>query len=546
MMAQPDIVLILADDMGYSDLGCYGGEADTPALDGLARGGVRMTQFYTTPRCSPSRASLLTGLQPHQVGVGILNDDDGPEGYPGNLSERCVTIAEVLKSAGYATFMSGKWHVSNDAIEPNDTWPTRRGFDRYFGSLVGSNYFRPRWLMRDEVQIDPDELDDGFYYTDAISANAVSFIEEHDRERGPEPFFLHLAHRAPHWPLQAPEEDVAKYRGCFDKGWDRLRQERLRRMVAEGLLEPSLQLSDRDPAVPDWDGVDDPTWEVRRMEVYAAQIDRMDQGIARILATLNRLNRLDNTLVIFLSDNGGCAEELPPETVDMLREQGIGTTRTSAQTTRDGQPVAVGNRPDVMPGPESTFQSYGRAWANLSNTPFREYKHWVHEGGVSTPFIVSWPTGIPTKGQITTQVAHITDLMPTLLEAVGATYPAQRNGQPIPPLEGRSILSILRGGAREPDNQRALCWEHEGNCGVRRDKWKLVKKYGEPWELYDIDSDRTESDNLAGHHPQTVAELVATYEDWAARCGVIPRDTILGIYARRSSQQPVQDGSRTS
>jgi arylsulfatase A-like enzyme len=532
MTPRPDVLLILADDMGFSDIGCYGGEVDTPALDRLGRDGVRFTQFYNTARCSPSRASLLTGLHPHQVGVGILNFDDAPDGYPGNLTEECVTVAEALKSAGYGTYLSGKWHLASDMETPNGAWPTRRGFDRVYGTLEGAgSFYQPRTLMRNEENVEDEGLRDDFFYTDAISDNAVGMIEEHDRARRDDPMFLYLAYTAPHWPLHAHDDDVAKYRGRFDKGWERLREERLTRLVAEGIIDPGSQLSDPDPRVPSWDASEDKDWEARRMEVYAAQVDRMDQGIARVLARLEELGRLDNTLVVFLSDNGGCAEELPPETA----KEFVTAFVPMKMQTRDGEEVVPGNHPGLMPGPESTYQTYGRAWANLSNTPFREYKHWVHEGGISTPFLVHWPAGLADAEPLCTAPSQLVDVLPTLLEAAGADYPEQRDGRAVPPAEGQSLLPVLRG---ERADERTLCWEHEGNSAVRRGRWKLVRKHARDWELYDIDADRAERDDLAAAHADLVAELSAVYEEWAQRCGVIPREQVLELYRRRGYGLP--------
>jgi arylsulfatase len=533
--ARPNIVLILADDMGFSDIGCYGGEVNTPNLDWLGRRGIRLTHFYNTARCSPSRASLLTGLHPHQVGIGILNFDDSPDGYPGTLSERCVTIAECLRATGYATYMSGKWHLASDMENPNGAWPTRRGFDRVFGTLEGAgSFYEPRTLIRDERSAEHETLDPDFFYTDAISDNAVAFLEEHLRDRADQPFFLYLAYTAPHWPLHAHEEDVAKYRGRFDAGWDRLRQERFDRLIAEGIIDETWPLSERDARVAPWEEVEDKRWEARRMEVYAAQIDRMDQGIGKVLRTLRAHDRLDDTLVVFLSDNGGCAEEMPPDSV----REFVTSFVPLKERTRDGEPVVPGNVPGLMPGPASTYQSYGRAWANLSNTPFREYKHWVHEGGIATPLIAHWPARLGTRGALCHQPFQLVDVLPTLLDAAGADYPAHRAGLPIPPQEGVSMLPALRGEDVPGLAERPLYWEHEGNCAVRVGRYKLVRKHGHPWELYDIVADRTELRNLADREPERVAAMARAYEEWAARCGVIPRERVLDLYRRRGRGLP--------
>jgi arylsulfatase len=530
---RPDVVLILADDMGFSDIASYGGEVHTPALDRLAEGGVRMTQFYNTARCSPSRASLLTGLHPHQVGIGILNFDDTPDGYPGNLAEDCATVAEVLKDAGYATYLSGKWHLAVDMENPNDAWPTRRGFDRFFGTLEGAgSFYQPRTLVRDEQNIEDEAAADGWFYTDAISDHAVQYLRDHDAERPDDPLFMFVSYTAPHWPLHAHPDDIAKYRNRFDDGWDVLREQRLERLVKSGIIDPAWRLSDRDDRVPAWEQASHQGWESSRMEVYAAQIDRMDQGIGMIVDQLAASGRLDDTLIIFLSDNGGCAEEMPPESV----KEFVTAFVPLKDTSRAGEPVVPGNVPGLRPGPEETYQSYGRAWANLSNTPFREYKHWVHEGGISTPFIVHWPAALgDVAGSLCTRPGQLVDVLPTVADAAGAAYPDHRRERPIPAVEGRSLLPVLRG---ETDTDRDLFWEHEGNCAVRRGKWKLVRKHRHAWELYDIEADRTELHDLAPQHPDLVISLEAAYQTWADRCGVISRDRVLQIYAERGRGLP--------
>ena len=530
---RPDVLLVLADDMGFSDIASYGGEIRTPSLDRLAEDGVKLTQFYNTARCSPSRASLLTGLHPHQVGIGILNFDDAPDGYPGNLAEECATVAEVVREAGYSTYLSGKWHLAVDMDTPNDAWPTRRGFDRFFGTLEGAgSFYQPRTLVRGEENIEHEAAQEGWFYTDAIADHAVRFLAEHDAERPDDPFFCFLSFTAPHWPLHAHPEDIERYSGRFDAGWDRLREERLERLVEAGIIDPSWPLTDRDPRVPAWEDAPDKEWEAARMATYAAQVDRMDQGIGRVLAELERTGRLENTLVIFLSDNGGCAEEMPPESVKEFVESFVPITMVS----RTGGEVVPGNVPGLMPGPEETYQSYGRSWANLSNTPFREYKHWVHEGGIATPFIVHWPAGLSgSAGELRTEPAQLVDVLPTIAEVAGASYPTQRDGHAVPPAEGRSLLPSLRG---QEGAERDLFWEHEGNSAVRRGRWKLVRKHARPWELYDIEADRTELDDVAAEHPDLVADLERAYDAWAERCGVIPRETVLKLYAERGHGLP--------
>lgn len=521
---KPNVVLILNDDMGYSDIGCYGGEVQTPNLDRLAAGGLRFSQFYNTARCSPSRASMLTGLHPHQTGVGILTYDAGPEGYAGNLNQRCVTIPQALRSNGYRTYMSGKWHVASNLTEPTDTWPLQRGFDEFYGTIIGAgSFYDPNTLTRGNDNAEHEAHAEGFFYTDAISDQAVAYIEQHQRERPGQPFFTYVAYTAPHWPLHAHEDDIARYKGRFDKGWDALREDRLDRLVASGLLEAAWKLSDRDPSQPPWSDAEQKAWLLRCMEVYAAQIDRMDQGIGRIVAALERLGQLNNTVIIFLADNGACAEDIPEGvTIDEL----VNKLMIARAHTRSGEPVHFGNDPGRMPGPENTYQSYGTAWANLSNTPFRLYKHWIHEGGIATPLIVHWPQGIKEIGGIRHAPGYLPDIMATILAVTGTDYPSEFEGREIEPLEGQSLAPVF---ARDGIERPPMFWEHEGNAAVRIGPWKLVKRYPLGWELYDLEADRTELHDLAAQHPERVADMARQYDAWAARCGVIPREKIVEL-----------------
>ena len=547
-MARPNVVLILVDDMGFSDIGCYGGEISTPNLDRLAAGGVRFSQFYNTARCSPSRASLLTGLHPHQTGIGILTGDTRPHGYPGNINDRCVTIAEVLKAAGYATCLSGKWHLAAELREPNDAWPTRRGFDRFFGTLTGcGSFFQPGTLMRGEVNVESEALRPDFFYTDAISDEAAAFVR--DARPAGQPFFLYVAYTAPHWPLHARDEDMARYRGRFDEGWDVLRERRLARLRAEGILDASAGLTDRDPTQPAWNDAEYKEWQARRMEAYAAQIDRMDQGVGRILGALEETGALANTMIVFLSDNGASDEALPLVKLERFKER----SDILRVRTRDGREVRIGNEPSIVPGAEDTYASYGRAWANLSNTPFRYYKQWTHEGGIATPFIVHWPEGALRNGSVVRAPFQLVDVLPTVLEATGAAYPSQHDGREILPYEGRSLLPALRG---QTVPEATLYWEHTGNAAVRRGQWKLVrahplvKKYwvdtgdasrragmacdeSYTWELYDLSTDRSEVHDVAGEHPEIVSELSGQWHAWAERVGVIPLQEIVDAFAER-------------
>ena len=521
---KPNVILILNDDMGYSDIGCYGGEVLTPNLDRLAAGGLRFSQFYNTARCSPSRASLLTGLHPHQTGIGILTYDSGPEGYAGNLNRQCVTIAEVLKSGGYRTYMSGKWHVSSNLRQPTDSWPMQRGFDAFYGTIIGAgSFYDPNTLTRGNDNIEHEAHAPGFFYTDAISDQAVAYIEQHARVHADTPFFEYVAYTAPHWPLHAHEEDIAKYQGRFDKGWDRLREERLDKLVEWGLLKKLWQLSPRDPTQPAWTAAEHKTWLLRAMEVYAAQIDRMDQGIGRIIKTIEAAGQLDNTIIIFLADNGACAEDIPE---DVTVEELVNKLMIARAHTRSGEAVHFGNDVERMPGPENTYQSYGQAWANLSNTPFRFYKHWIHEGGISTPLIVHWPAGIKDKGAIRHAPGYLPDIMATILDLTRTAYPTTLQGRTVEALEGRSLVPVF---TKDGIDRPPMFWEHEGNAAVRIGRWKLVRKHPGPWELYDLVTDRTELNDLAAAQPDRVREMAAQYEAWAARCGVKPREQIVAL-----------------
>lgn len=528
-MTKPNVVLILNDDMGYSDIGCYGGEIETPNLDQLAANGLRFSQFYNTARCSPSRASMLTGLHPHQTGVGILTYDSGPEGYAGNLNHRCVTIPQALKGNGYKTYMSGKWHVASSLTKPTDAWPLQRGFDEFFGTIIGAgSFYDPNTLTRGNENIEHEaKADSSFFYTDAISDVAVAYIEKHQRETPEAPFFNYVAYTAPHWPLHAHEEDIVKYKGRFDKGWDQLRTERLDKLVEWGILSKTWKLTHRDPTQPPWPHAEQKQWLLRCMEVYAAQVDRMDQGIGRIVETLRRTGQLDNTVIIFLSDNGACAEDIPENvTVDEL----VNKLMIAKSHTRAGDPVHFGNDPGRMPGPENTYQSYGTGWANLSNAPFRLYKHWIHEGGISTPLIVHWPNGIKDKGAIRHTPGYLPDIMATILDVTGTAYPTAWDGQPVEALEGQSLAPAFGGDCIE---RPPMFWEHEGNAAVRIGKWKLVRNYPAAWELYDMEADRTELHDLAAVHPARVTDMARQYDAWAVRCGVIPRERILSLMKRQ-------------
>ena len=486
----PNIVIIMADDMGYSDIGCYGGEIQTPNIDKLAKGGLRFTQFYNTGRCCPTRASLLTGLYPHQAGVGHMVSDRGHDGYRGELNRRCVTIAEVLQTANYSTYMSGKWHVT--PVKDRANWPLQRGFDRYFGTIDGAgSFWTPHSLIYDNEP--PKGYPDDFYYTDAISDHAVKFVQEHKSVN--KPFFMYVAFTAPHWPLHARKRDIAKYDGVYEKGWDEIRKARHAHMIELGIVRKEWRCTPRDGKAKAWDTVDTERKKdlVRRMQIYAAQVDSMDQGIGRIVDALRKRGMLNNTLILFLADNGGCAEG------------GI----WGFERKKGGEL-----------GTNSSFASYGLSWANASNTPFREYKHWVHEGGISTPLVAHWPSGIPARGEFRGAPGHLVDLMATCVDLSGAKYPTRYKGVDIQPVEGKSLVGVFH---NIPLEREAIYWEHEGNRAVRVGQHKLVAKGARgPWELYDLAADRTELRDLSAEEPELTQKLATLWQRWAERCNVLP------------------------
>ncbi len=484
---RPNIIIILVDDMGFSDIGCYGSEIETPNLDRLAQNGLRFTQFYNAGRCCPTRASLMTGLQPHQVGIGHMTEPPGqPLGfdgaYQGYLNENCATLAEVLNSAGYHTLMTGKWHLGYH--RPN-TWPLQRGFDRYYGCISGAcNYFRPEGARGITDGNERVEVGQGFYSTEAFTDKGIQFIKE-SREQDDRPFFLYLAHNAPHWPLNAKWLDYQKYKGKYTAGWEALMKSRLAKQKQLGLFPNDIVPA---PHVgPKWSSLTDDKREDldNIMAAYAGCIDAIDQNIGKLVRYLEQTEQLDNTAIFFLSDNGACQE---------------------------GGILGNGNEEMIRNPPAGTAGvRQGLAWANASNTPFRLYKHFVHEGGASTPMIAHWPAGIPAsiRGTFVRQFAYLPDFMPTCVELAGATYPAD-----VPPTVGDSFAGALRGGI-EPIHAEPIYWEHEGNAAMRWGKWKLVREYKKPWELFDIASDRTEMNNLVEVETTQRDRMIAMWESWA-------------------------------
>jgi arylsulfatase len=529
---RPNIVIIMSDDMGYSDLGCYGSEIETPTLDRLAANGLRYTQFYNTGRCCPTRASLLTGLYAHQAGIGHMTDPGGKPGYQGDLSRNAVTIAEALKPAGYRSYMSGKWHVASNLGPGGDqsNWPLQRGFDRFYGTIIGAGSFYDPWtLTRGNQAItpenDPEYQPEIFYYTHAISDHAVRYIKEHDSDH---PFFLYVAYTAPHWPMHALEEDVEKYKGRYDAGYEAIRAARYRKMKELGVIDQDWPLS---PAPAEWSELsdEDRAWEARCMEVYAAMIDSMDQGIGHIVQALKDQGAYENTLILYLHDNGGCHEAMgrrrdrnPGVTGIVPMGKDELQTRMIPERSRDGRPVRTGH--GVMPGPSDTYIAYGQSWANVSNTPFREYKSRSHEGGIATPLIAHWPAGISAQNELRHRPGHLIDLMATCIELSGAEYPETVGSHRIQPYEG---LSLVPSFAKDEYPERVLLFEHYSRAAIREDKWKLVRLGGnQDWELYDLEKDRSELNDLAKTYPEKAKELAAlwTWHAWRTRIYPKPGD----------------------
>ena len=513
---RPNVLLIMADDMGYSDIGCYGGEIQTPNIDKLAANGLRFKQFYNTARCCPTRASMLTGLYPHQTGIGGMVDDNSEiPAYAGDLNRQCVTIAEALGRDGYATYMTGKWHISKSTSpEDKHNWLKQRGFDKFYGTITGAgSFFNPATLTYNNNAVSISTKDN-FYYTNAISDSTVTFLQNHNQKIPDQPFFFYVAYTAPHWPLHALEKDIQKYDGVYSKGWDKLRKERIRRMEQMGLINKEWELSEPSPDIPSWQDIENKDWEIRRMKTYAAQIDAMDQGIGKIIDHLKRNNLLDNTIILFLSDNGGCAETFDSST-EWVRRYG-------PKTTLEGAEVTYGNDTDLMAGTPDTYMSYGKPWANLSNTPFRYYKHYGHEGGVATPFIVHWPKGFSEKNKFRDEVASIIDIMPTILDITNTPYPLNYNGISIQSMEGESLLPVFAGNHL---TRKDWFMEHQKNKAVRSGKWKLVATANGDWELYDMEKDRTETNNIRDRYPDMAKNLEEKWNTWAWRTKVLPRKT---------------------
>jgi arylsulfatase A-like enzyme len=513
----PNVVIILVDDMGFSDIAPYGGEIATPNLAALAKNGICFSQFYNSARCCPTRAALLTGLHPHQAGIGHMvkekssPHDSSPAAYRGNLNDSCITLAQAAKAMNYATFMTGKWHVAGD---DQSDWPLQRGFDRYYGNLHGAvHQFTPygERLMYQGNQVDPQPqstTDRPFYTTDAFADHAIRYLNDHFKKNADpttrSPFFLYLSFTAPHWPLHAHEQELQQYRDAYLMGWDALRAQRFARQQSIGLIPRSWKLSPRDATIPAWDSLsrEKQKQSADLMSAYAAMIDRMDQKIGDLFQTIKSHQAWKNTLIIFLSDNGACPE---------------GSLLGQGDPIQDRAPHTALQRP-----------SYGKAWANVSSTPYRLYKSFAHEGGCITPCIIHWPDQIPARGWYR-EPAHVIDLMPTLLDVIGSRYPEKFQGKSLIPLDGVSLTPAFQGN--KITRQQPLCMEHESHASIREGDWKLVGSnvcttagvQEHRWELYQMKKDGTELHNLANIQPQKVQMLAKTWQLWANRVGVYPK-----------------------
>lgn len=492
--SSPNIVIIMVDDMGFSDIGCYGGEIDPPHLDALAENGLRFTHFYNAGRCCPTRAALLTGLYQHEAGIGHMSSDYGHPSYRGYLHDRCVTIAEALKPAGYFTAITGKWHVGSDP----DRWPLKRGFDRFYGTPQGGGHHYRNLpgrdlVLNDEIIPMPGE----WYSTTAFTDYALQFIDEGIEAE--KPLFLYLAYTAPHWALHAPDEEIEKFRGLYANGWQPMREARFERQMEMGMFPEGTELSPKDARMPEWSKVKDQDEMDLRMATHAAMVHLIDEGMGRVVAKLEELNQLENTLILFLSDNGASAE----------------SGATGFTGNRGGDPEARTGTPD-------SYNRFGIAGANLCDTPFRKFKTFTHEGGIATPLVAHWPAGISRElnGTFATEPGHVIDFLPTCLDLAAASYPKHFGGNDITPVSGISLKPVFSGkGLERPEG---LFFEHQGHAAIRRGDWKLVRSHGKPWELYNLSSDRTELNDLAGTNPERVEKMKAAWDAWAERAGVLP------------------------
>lgn len=527
--SRPNIIVVLVDDMGYSDLGCYGGEVQTPNIDKLASKGLRFSQFYNAGRSCPTRASLLTGVYQHQAGIGRMTFDQHLPGYKGTLGTDVVTIAEVLGKAGYNTGMVGKWHVAETPLRKNQrdwlnhqvvypefadkkNYPVNRGFKDYYGIIYGvADFFDPFSLVNGDQPVTSVPKD--YYITDAFTDSAVSYVTRYST--GKKPFFLYLSYTAPHWPLHALPEDIAKYKNTFTKGWDAIREDRYSRMKKLGIFGKADNFLSPPAHERNWQ--DNPTkeWDAMAMAVHAAMIDRVDKGVGELITTLKKNGQYENTLILFMSDNGASNEHC---------ENYSPGDNDRPDMTRDGRAIIYPKHKEVLPGPETTFAAIGSDWANTANTPFRLWKARMYEGGICTPMIAHWPKGIKKNvSGITTEMGHVMDIMATCVDLAGTTYPKQFNGINVIPMEGKSLAPIFKKGKRVGHDY--LGFEHFGERAYHsKDGWKIVRPNGKnsTWELYNLNTDRTELKNLADAYPQKLKEMIGLYEAWAKRCLVEP------------------------
>lgn len=531
----PNIVVVLADDLGYADLGCYGGEIPTPVVDALAAKGLQYTDFHSTPMCSPTRASLLTGLDPHAAGVGtVAHSDPGFPGYAMELADDVATLPETLRANGWATYMVGKWHLTKDSDQsdgaPRKSWPCQRGFDRYYGFLDGfTNLHQPHRLIRDNSPVEVDSYPEGYYLTDDLTDEAISMIKAGKASAPGQPFFLYMSHGAVHAPLHAPAEDIAVHRGRYDVGWDEVRERRYRSQLELGVIEPGTELAPRNSEVGNdvvaWDELPENERELNAsyMEVYAAMVSSVDRSTGRILDALEEIGELDNTIVVFTSDNGASREG-----------EMVGTTGYMVHLTAGDDVEADYDRLDLIGGPR-TVPHYPRGWAMAGNTPFRLYKINTHAGGHTVPFVISWAAGGIGGGDRRRQYAHIADLAPTLFELLDIEPLLQRHGTPVKAMTGHSMVPTLR-SSEAPAQRNEAVYEMIGHRGFYRDGWEIVTLHqpmtgfdDSEWELYDLSVDRTELRDLAAQHPDKLAELAEAWKEAAWSTQIYPLDEGSGL-----------------
>lgn len=509
---RPNIILVLVDDLGFSDTGPYGAvDLETPNINRLAAEGIKLKEFYNNSICAPTRASLLTGQYQHKAGVGYFNVNLGLPAYQGFLNKESLTLAEVLKSGGYSTIISGKWHVGDDP----DQWPAQRGFDKSFGFIGGaSSYYEINEKGSEDVKLlknsQPYYLAKDKYLTEEITNNALEFLDEQDKEK--KPFFLYLAYNAPHWPLQALPEDIAKYKGRYSIGWDSLRTLRHKNAIEEGVIDKDQKIAQKEDKLQPWNKLtyDEQQYWQSRQEVYAAMIDRVDQGIGRVLKKLKDLKKDDNTLIVFISDNGA---------------QGGNNLRL--YTSRNTGPV----------GTAGSYEVQNSNWSQTGNSPLRNYKGTPYEGGISAPFIAWYPKNIKA-GTIAQGTAHLIDLAPTFYQLAGVPYPVKYKGIHTNTLPGKNLLPVLTGKLDKVNRGEPLFWERGGNKAVRDGKWKLVSTNDDKYELYDIEKDRAENTDLAAQYPDVIQQLKSQYKVWAEKNEVVDYNKLKGGQQNRNSASP--------